>query len=139
MSSQPYDFQTAKAEQTKARAEQRTSEQWVINCWKAYAAAEKAYREALSKRIVELKAAGNAITACGDIARGEPAIATLKYKRDVAEGMREAAGQGSWRASADRKAEQSFLDWSMKRDLAEGYGRTLEPDDMPTYGGRRAA
>lgn len=135
---QPYSFEQATAVQAEASAAQRASERWIIDAWKRYAEAERAYREALSKRIVELKAEGTAVTACGEIARGEPRIAALKYKRDVSEGVRDAAGQGAFRAGADRKAEQTFTEWSMRRDLAEGYHPPTGPADPPTYG-RRAA
>jgi hypothetical protein len=43
------------------------------------------------------------VTLCGDLARGDSRVAGLKYERDVAEGVREAAGQAVWRATADRK------------------------------------
>ena len=118
---QPYDFAAATAAQQAASAQQRQAELFVIDSWKRYAEAERAYREALSKRIVALRAEGVAVTACSDIARGEKAVAALKLARDVAEGVREAAGQAAWRASADRKAQQTFAEWSMRRDLAEGY------------------
>jgi hypothetical protein len=52
--------------------------------------------------------------------------------------IREAAGQAAWRASADRKAEQTFLSWSMRRDLAEAYHPSAGPADPQTFG-RRAA
>jgi hypothetical protein len=118
---QPYDFATAQKAQERASDRQRQAEQFVIDAWKAYAEAERAYREALSTRIVQLKADGMAVTACGEVARGEKAIAALKVKRDIAEGVKEAAAQAAWRASADRKAQQTFLEWSMRRDLAEGF------------------
>lgn len=124
MSVQPYDWPQAQHAQEQARAEQRAAEKWVIDAWKQYAAAERAYREALAAKIVKLKAEGMAVTAAGDVARGDPPIAHLKYLRDVAEGMKEAAMIGSWRASKNRQAEQTFLEWSMRRDLAEGCGDT---------------
>jgi hypothetical protein len=138
VSNQPYDFPTAKAAQAHASERQRQSEQFVIDSWKRYAAAERAYREALSQRIVALKADGMAVTACADVARGEKAVAALKFNRDVAEGVREAAAQAAWRASADRKAEQSFLEWSMRRDLADGYRPPEGPAEPVTFGGVRA-
>lgn len=136
----PYDWQQAQEAQTAARAEQRASEKWVIDSWKAYAAAEQAYREALAKKIVQLKAEGMAVTAAGDVARGDHSIAHLKYLRDVAEGTKEAAMMGGWRASKNRNAEQTFLEWSCRRDLAEYHGRDQErePDEPVTYGGKRA-
>ncbi|MEJ7783393.1 MAG: hypothetical protein WKF96_01230 [Solirubrobacteraceae bacterium] len=118
---QPYDFSQAKAAQREASTRQRAAEQFVIDSWKGYAEAERAYRAALAAKIVELKAGGMAVTACADVARGEPAVAALKHRRDIAEGVREAAGQAAWRASADRKAEQSFLEWSARKDIAETY------------------
>lgn len=76
-----------------------------------------------------------AITACADVARGKPNVADLRYARDVAEGVREAASQAAWRASGDRKAEQTFLSWSMRRDLAEWSGRDdAQPDWSKTHG-----
>jgi 3-deoxy-D-arabino-heptulosonate 7-phosphate (DAHP) synthase len=135
--SQPYDFATAQKAQERASDRQRQAEQFIIDTWKAHAEAERAYREALSTRIVQLKADGVAATVCRDIARGEKAIAALKVKSLIAEGVREAASQAAWRTSQDRKAQQTFLEWSMRRDLAEGYS---EPTgEGPTYGRRPAA
>lgn len=137
---QPYDWERAQEAQAVARAEQRAAEKWVIDSWRAYAAAEKSYREALATKIVQLKADGMAVTAAGDVARGEAKIAHLKYLRDVAEGTKEAAMMGGWRASKNRNAAQTFLEWSMRRDLAEWHGREQdrEPDEPVVYGGRRA-
>lgn len=137
MSNQPYDFAQAKAASAAASNNQRAAEQFVIDSTRAYAEAERAYRKALASKILELKAGGMAVTACGDVARGEAGVADLKYKRDVAEGVREAAGQSSWRASGDRKAEQSFISWSMRRDLAEGYHQVTGSGE--TFGRRAAA
>lgn len=45
------------------------------------------YKTALSKRLVELRAEGQAVTHLADIARGEPEIAQLRLERDIAEGL----------------------------------------------------
>lgn len=45
-----------------------------------YAKAYKDYRIALAKKLLLLKREGYAITLAGDIARGDPEIAELKYK-----------------------------------------------------------
>lgn len=45
-----------------------------------YAKAYKDYRVALAKRLLILKQEGYAITLAGDIARGDPEIAELKFK-----------------------------------------------------------
>ena len=47
------------------------------------------YRTALSKRLTELRAEGQAVTHLADIARGEPQIAKLRYERDIAQGLYE--------------------------------------------------
>jgi hypothetical protein len=139
MSNQPYDFGQAQAASREAAANQRAAEQFAINSTKAYAEAERAYRKALADKILELRAEGMAITACGDVARGDRAVADLKFHRDIAEGVKDAAWQSGWRASGDRKAVQTFCEWSMRRDLADGYRQPDGPAEPVTYGGRRAA
>jgi hypothetical protein len=136
----PYSFAEAQQANDVRSANQKTAEQFLISTTKDYALAERAYREALAKRILELRAEGMAVTACGDVARGDKHVADLKFKRDVADGVREAAAQTAWRASADRKAEQAFIEWSMRRDLAEYHGRDheQEPNDPTIFSGRRA-
>lgn len=47
---------------------------------KNYAKAYTEYRIALAQELAKLKAEGYAITLAGDIARGKPEIARLKYK-----------------------------------------------------------
>lgn len=131
MNNQPYDFQQAQAASKGAADDQRSSEQFVIDATRNYAEAERSYRKALASKIVELKAGGMAVTACGDVARGDGAVADLKYKRDVCEGVKEAAVQAAWRASANRKAEQSFIEWSARV--------SLRLDDGEGQFGRRAA
>ena len=48
---------------------------------------EYQYRMALSKRLTELRAEGQAVTHLADIARGEPNIAKLRLNRDIAKGV----------------------------------------------------
>lgn len=61
---------------------------------KDYARKEYNYRTALSKRLVTLRAEGQAVTHLADIARGEEDIAKLKYERDIAEGLVKSAEEG---------------------------------------------
>lgn len=61
---------------------------------KDYALKEYKYRTALSKRLVELRASGQPVTHLADIARGEKEIAELRYKRDIAEGLKKSAEEG---------------------------------------------
>lgn len=56
-----------------------------------YAEKEKNYRIALSQRLTQLRAEGQAVTHLADIVRGEEQIANLRFQRDVAEGMRNSA------------------------------------------------
>ncbi|HET6866216.1 MAG TPA: hypothetical protein VFH80_09840, partial [Solirubrobacteraceae bacterium] len=73
-----------------------------------------AYRVALAKKIVELHAGGAAWTVCQDLARGDQSVADLRYRRDVAEGVKEAAQNAVWRHTADRKDLGKLVDWSMR-------------------------
>ena len=50
------------------------------NTGKEYASAYTKYRVELAKELVKLKDEGYAITLAGDIARGKPEIAELKFK-----------------------------------------------------------
>lgn len=139
MSRGPYTFDEAKQASEKASSNQRAAEQFLIDSTKHYAEAERAYRSALAAEIVKLRAEGMAATACGDVARGNPAVADLKFKRDIAEGVRDAAAQSAWRASADRKDELTFIQWSQRRELAENGAPSSDGADVVTFGGRRAS
>jgi hypothetical protein len=67
----------------------------------------------------------------------EREVARLRRERDIAEGVREAMQQAAWRRAADRKDTQRFIDWSARRELAEGYGNAPEPEFEQPIGGRR--
>ena len=56
-----------------------------------YAEKERQYRILLSQRLVQLRAEGQAVTSRNDIVRGEKEVSTLRYNRDVAEGMKDSA------------------------------------------------
>lgn len=58
---------------------------------KKLAQAEHDYRVALSKRLLILRAEGNAVTHLADIAKGEPEIAELRLQRDIAESLYQSA------------------------------------------------
>lgn len=139
MSAQPYDFGQAYDADRNAEATQRAAEKFIVDCATTYANAESAYRQALAEKILALKADGMAWTTCSDVARGDVRVAALKVKRDIAEGMQEAAIQAAWRASKSRDSENRRIEWSMRRDLAEGYRPPEVPADAVTYGARRAA
>jgi hypothetical protein len=118
----PWEFDVAREHARAASQAQIQAEEFVKHAAKDLALKEEAYRKALAERIVELRAEGNAATLCADLARGDVKVARLRRDRDIAEGVRDAAVQASWRRSADRRDTQSFLAWSMRRELAEGAG-----------------
>ncbi len=114
----PLEIPDAREAAHKASELQRGVEDRIREASRDLAEKERLYREKLSLRIVELKAKdGYAITMCGDIARGEPAVASLRYERDVAEGVLDAARQQAFRYGADRRDLDTLLNWSRARDL----------------------
>ncbi len=113
----PLEIVDAREAAHKASEKQREVEDQIRRDSAALAEAERAYRKALSVRIVELRAEGMAVTACSEVARGETQIASLRYARDVAEGVLEATRQQSFRRGADRRDVDTLLRWSMARDL----------------------
>lgn len=134
MSDHPFDFPAAQAAARKASTVQATAEAQLRQTVKDAAEAERAYREALAKRIVELRADGASATLAGDLARGDRHVAGLKCTRDVAEGMKEAAVQGLWRHAADRRNLDEFISWSRRAAFRD------EPDESGAmFGARRAA
>lgn len=133
---QPWDFQTAFQHHKDAETEQRRVESEVTQAYREFAHAERLYEVALARRIFELKADGVAVTACKTLAEGDPDIALLKQARNEKEGLKETAKLAGWRVNADRRDTESFIDWSKRRDLAEGYGRAPRPEFASPIGGR---
>lgn len=118
----PYDFGQARDAATKASLAQVAAEDFIKNAARTFALAEESYRVALAESIVKLHADGVAWSSTGDIARGDKNVARLRRVRDIAEGVRDAAVQAAWRRSADRRDTERFIEWSQRRDLAEGNG-----------------
>ena len=111
---QPYSFGEARDAINNAKAAMKASEDFTRKAHADYAEAEKSYRIALASKILELHADGIAWSSTADIARGDEKVALLRYKRDVAEGVKEAAQAATWRHSADRKDLASLVAWSMR-------------------------
>lgn len=133
----PWTFDEAVAAQRQATLAQEQAERFVKTSYKDFAEKERVYRCALAEKITELRAEGMSVTLCGDMARGDKHVAHLKYERDVAEGVREAAGQAVWRATADRKTVEGLMQWSMRRQLAEGFaGAPADDAFAPPIGAR---
>lgn len=118
-----------------ASVAQAASEQQVKEAYKDYAEKERAYRKGLARRILELKAESVAITAAADIARGDEHVANLRYERDVAQGVMEAARMTSFRHSADRRELEQLIQWSMKLDPILR-GTDPEPEEGTVFGRR---
>ena len=134
MSQSPYDFGEARQAAENASRAQKAAEDFIRDAAKDFAHKEEAYRVALAKRIVLEHNEGRAWTVCPDLARGDEQVARLRRERDIAEGVREAAGQAAWRRAADRRDTERFIDWSMRRELAENGG----PATVTTLGRRTA-
>lgn len=141
--SQPWDFAQAMVNANAQKAAQANAEKFFKEQSKLYAEAEEAYRLALAQEIVrQHNEEGVAWSVAPDLARGDKKVAELRKKRDIAEGMRDAALQALWRAAADRRDLGRFIDWSMRVDVAvhaQGRDEESEPDNAEVYGMRAAA
>jgi hypothetical protein len=139
MSEGPWTFERSREAGRQASAAQHAAEKFIKDAAKQFAHAEERYRVALAEEILRLHEQGVAWSSTSDLARGAKHVAELKRKRDIEHGVLEAAKQAAWRRSADREDTQRFTDWSMRRELAEGYGRSPEPAVTTSVIGGRAA
>lgn len=135
----PWLFPDAERASDRSSSAQLMAETFVKDAFKAYAVAEEKYRVALARRIVEAHDANVAWTACADIARGDKEVARLRRERDIAEGVKEAAQQAAWRASADRRDTERLIGWSARADVAQNYHQPAGPANPTTYGRRQMA
>jgi hypothetical protein len=119
----PYSFGEAKRAHARASREQAEAAQFRVRAGREFAAAEKAYRVGVRKRMVALAASGVAWTVCKDLAVGEEEVATLKFKRDVAHAVFEAARDVSLQRNADRRVVDQMTDWSMRVAPDGQYGQ----------------
>jgi len=110
----PYDFGEAKAAISRAAQLQRSAEDAIRESYRSYGAAERAYRLALAEEIIKMRAEGVAMTVAQDLAKGEKHVADLRYKRDIAEGVREAAKSAIFRHTADRRELEQLVAWSLR-------------------------
>lgn len=115
----PWEFDEAHEKLRACSAEQKAAEAFVKTAYKDFAEARGNYREALAKRIVELRDKGTAATLCEKLAAGDEHVVKLEKRKDIQEGVVEAAKQRAWTAAADRKDAQGLAEWSMRRELAE--------------------
>lgn len=110
----PYSFGEAKEAAARGAAGQVAGERALRDSRTKLAQAELAYRKALAVQIVTEHANGAAWTVAQDLARGDEKVAQLRYERDVAEGVYEAAQTASWRHAADRKDVLELIQWSRR-------------------------
>jgi len=139
MTAAPYTFEEATRTSNGLNSQQAAAETETKRAYAAYAEAERAYRVALASEITRLRAAGISVTLAADLARGERMVADLRYRRDVAEGVVEAAKQSGWRHQANRKDGHELLRWSANRDLAEGYHGARQPHQFTNVTPERQA
>lgn len=133
---EPYDFGQARQAFAQAARAQADAERFRIDASRGAAEAERAYRVALARKILEVHADGCAWTVAQDLARGDDRVAGLRYDRDVARGVLDAAEQAGWRHTADRKGAHLMAEWSMRVNVT---GEQREPAEREPAIGRRAA
>jgi len=119
MTAVPFDFGEAKAAIDAASGAQKKAENEVKDAYRLYGEAERSYRRALAQKITELRANGIAVSIAQDLARGDAHVADLRLKRDIKDGLREAAKSAIFRHTADRRELEQLIDWSLRRELAE--------------------
>lgn len=114
------DIVGAREAERRASSNQQDAEQELIDAAGRLADAERAYRVELAKCMTRLHADGIAWTACRDMALGDERVAALRFERDLAKGVKEAADQAAYRLSADRRALGRLVEWSQRIDIRTG-------------------
>ena len=120
MTEAPFTFTEARQAAHQASQRQVDGERTRVEAATEHAVTELAYRKALAERMTVARAEGVAWTAAADLARGDERVAQLRYERDVAAGVLAAAEQAGYRLNADRRVLERLVEWSMRRELAEG-------------------
>lgn len=128
MNPRPFDFTEARDAINSAKSAQTNAEQAVRDAFREYGAARRAYQLAFAEAIITARVEHPATIAL-DLARGDAKVADLRFKKDVAEGVMEAAKSAIWRHTADRKDLARLVDWS----------RRVAPDGQEDEPGVRAA
>lgn len=125
MNEQPYSFGEAREAVRVASEAMKAAESNRRDASEKLATAERAYRIALAQKIVEVHAEGAAWTVAQDLARGDRQVADLRYARDVAKGVLDAAETVAWRHTADRKDLAALISWSQRVAPDGQYGDHL--------------
>lgn len=132
----PYSFGQARTAVTKAASNMIAAEETLRQAYRDAAQKEETYRVELAKEITRQHGEGVAWTACQDMARGNQHVAHLRFERDVAEGVKEAAQAALWRLTADRRDLGRLVDWSMR---VSPLGQAEPPHGFEDVSARRAA
>lgn len=136
MNGLPWSFEEAERRLSQASSRQQQAEDALKAAHKDAAEAEDNYRLQLAKVITSLRDMSIPATVCLDLAKGAEDVASLRRKRDIAEGVKAAAEQACWRRNADRRDAARLADWSCRREFAEAAGVVSVPDGE-LIGGRR--
>ena len=113
----PWDINEARDVTAAASRKQIEAEDFRRRSAKDLAQKEETYRTALAKKILDVHGDGCAWTVAQDLARGDQHVAHLRFERDVARGVLDAAEQSGWRHTAERKDIGRLIDWSMRVSL----------------------
>lgn len=120
---EPMDYITAVTVHRVESDLQHAAENFLSEKAREAAEAEKLYREELAKEITRRRGGGSSASAARDEARGQPHIADLAMKRDVALGLKDAAAQSIWRHTANRRDLEQFIDWSKRASFLDSQQR----------------
>ena len=110
----PWSFSEARDNVAKAAKLQADAEQNYRDESRDLAEKERTYRIALMQEITRLHSDGVAWTTAEEMARGQAHVAAARFDRDCQRGVLRSAEAAMWRRSADRKALEKFIDWSMR-------------------------
>jgi hypothetical protein len=116
---EPMDYVAAVTAHRLESDAQHNAEKYLSEKSREAAECEREYREALARTITTLQAEGKPATVARDLARGDKHVAGLQMKRNIAEGLREAAAQSIWRHTANRRDLEQFIDWSKRASFLD--------------------
>ena len=84
---------------------------------RAHAEAEHTYRKAYSTKLVELRGQAVPVGLCLELAKGDEAVAKLKYDRDLAKGMIDVARERLRQLDGERASLRQLLEWSQRFEV----------------------
>lgn len=86
------------------------------------ALAEREYRKAYATKVFELTHAGTAVTVAKTLAKGDKAVADLKYEFDVAKGIYDACREQISALNTAIDTYRSLLSWNKMEYEKSGIG-----------------